>query len=93
MLVPKLIVAKGDKLDVFEVKGMALTGVDSVNGSRILVQRQKECSRVLIRVSLCLSTPYPRHYPFSTNPHISRLFYIWMFKCLPRLNDGIFLLV
>lgn len=53
---PKLIVAKGDKLDVFKGKSMALTGVDSANGSRILVQWQKERSRVLIRVSLCLST-------------------------------------
>lgn len=38
MLMPKLIVAKGDKLDVFKGKSMALTGVDSANGSRILVQ-------------------------------------------------------
>lgn len=53
---PKLIVAKGNKLDVFKVKSMALTGVDSTNGSRTLVQWQKERSRVLIRVSLCLST-------------------------------------
>lgn len=28
---PKLIVAIGDKLDIFEVKGMALRGVDSAN--------------------------------------------------------------
>lgn len=37
MLMPKLIVAKGDELGLYWVKGMALRGADSANGSRVLL--------------------------------------------------------